>query len=59
MSPATTRRLAKPEQAAAGPRNRPVLIAVDQAEVDRLAADPPGALIIGTGGPRALGGCQV
>jgi hypothetical protein len=58
MSMATTRRLAKLEQAAADPRNRPVLLAVDQAEADRLAADHPGALIIVTGGPRAPGGLQ-
>ena len=58
MSTATTRRLAKLEQAAAGPRTRPVLVAVDQAEADRLAADHPGALIIVTGGPRAPGGLQ-
>jgi hypothetical protein len=59
MSPATTRRLAKLEQAAAGPRTRPVLVVVDQAEAGRLAADHPGALIVIAGVPRALGGCQV
>jgi hypothetical protein len=53
MSTATTRRLARLEQAAAGPRTRPVLVAVDQAEADRLTANNPGALIVVTGGPRA------
>jgi hypothetical protein len=52
MSMATTRRLAKLEQAAAGPRTRPVL------KVGRLAADHPGALIIVTGVLRAARGLQ-
>ncbi len=58
MSTTTTRRLARLEQTAAGPRTRPVLVAVDQVKADRLAADHPGALIVITGGPRALGGLQ-
>jgi hypothetical protein len=57
MSTVTTRRLAKLEQAAADPRNRPVLVAVDQAEADRLA-DHPEALIIVTGVLRAARGLQ-
>ena len=58
MSTATTRRLAKPEQAAAGPSTRPVLIAVNQVKAVRLAANHPGALIIVTGVPRAPRGLQ-
>jgi hypothetical protein len=58
MSTTTTRRLARLEQTAAGPRTRPVLVAVDQAEAGRLAASHPGALIIVTGVPRAPGGLQ-
>ena len=58
MSTATTRRLAKLKQAAAGPRTRPVLVAVDQVEADRLAADHPRTLIIVTGVPRAPGRLQ-
>ena len=58
MSTATTRRLAKLEQAAAGLRTHPVLVAVDQAEAGRLAADHPGALIIVTGVLRAARGLQ-
>jgi hypothetical protein len=58
MSTATTRRLARLEQAAAGPRSRPVLVAVDQADADRLAANHPGALIVVTGAPHAPGGLQ-
>jgi hypothetical protein len=49
---------AKLEQAAAAPRTRPVLVATDQAEADRLAADHPGALIVVTGGPRGARGLQ-
>jgi hypothetical protein len=56
MSTTTTRRLARLEQTAAGPRTRPVLVAVGQVEADPFAADKPGALIIVTGGPRAPGG---
>ena len=59
MSTATTRRLAKLEQAAAGPRNRPVELAVDQVEADRLAADQLRAVTFVTGGPRAPGGLRV
>ena len=58
MNMATTRRLAKLEQAASGLRTHPVLVTVDQAEAGRLTADNPGALIIVTGGPRAPGGLQ-
>jgi hypothetical protein len=58
MSTATTRRLAKLEQAALGLRTHPVLVAVDQAETGRLATDDPGALIIVTGVLHALGGLQ-
>ena len=58
MSTAITRRFVKQEQAAAGPRSRPVLVATDQAGADRLAADHPRTLIIVTGGPRAPGGLQ-
>jgi hypothetical protein len=56
MSRATTRRLARLEQAAAGPGTQPMLVAGYRAEADRLAADRPGALIIVTGGPRMPGG---
>ena len=58
MSTATTRRLAKLEQAASGPRTRPVLVAVDQADADQLAANHPGAFIIVTGAPHAPEGFQ-
>jgi hypothetical protein len=58
MTTAITQQLAKLEQAASGPRTRPVLVAVDQAEAGRLAASHPGALIIVTGVPRAPGGLQ-
>ncbi len=58
MGPATTRPLAKLEQAAAGPKTRPVLVAVDQAGADRLAAHHPRTLIILTGVPRSPGGFQ-
>ena len=58
MSTATTRRLARLEQAAAGPGTQPMRVAGYRADADQLAADHPGALIIVTGGPRALGGLQ-
>jgi hypothetical protein len=58
MTTAITQQLAKLEQAAAGPRTRPVLVAVDQAWADRLAANNPGALIIVTGVLRAARGLQ-
>jgi hypothetical protein len=58
MSTATTRRLAKLEQAASGLRTHPVLVAVDQAEAGRLATDHPGALIIFTGAPHTPAGLQ-
>ena len=57
MSTATTRPFTKLELAAAGLRTRPVLVAVNRTDADRLA-DHPGALIIGTGGPHAPGGLQ-
>jgi hypothetical protein len=57
MSRATTRRLAKLELAAAGLRTRPVLVAVNRTDADRLA-DHPGALIIVTGVLRAARGLQ-
>jgi hypothetical protein len=56
MSTATTRRLAKLELAAAGLRTHPVLVATDQAEASRFAADHPRALVIVTSVPRAPGG---
>jgi hypothetical protein len=55
----TTRRLAKLEQAAAGPGTQPMLVAGYRADADQLAADHPGALIVVTGGPRAPRGLQV
>jgi hypothetical protein len=58
MSTATTRRFARLEQAATGPRTGPVLVAVDQTEADRLAADQLRALIIVTGVLRAARGLQ-
>jgi hypothetical protein len=57
MSTATTRRLARLEQAAAGPGTQPMRVAGYRADADQLAADHPGALII-TGAPRAPGGLQ-
>ena len=53
MSRATTRRLAKLEQAASSFRTHPVLVAVDQAGAGRLTADHPRTLIIVTGVLRA------
>ena len=58
MSRATTRRLVKLEQATLSLRTHPVLVAVDQAQAGRLAADHPGALIVIAGGSRAPGGLQ-
>ena len=58
MSMATTRWLARLEQTASSLRTHPVLVAVDQAGEDRLAADHQGALIIVMGVPRAARGLR-